>query len=431
MGEMQAFLERHLSPLARKLDGNKYLKAITAGLMSTLSLTICAAVFSLISSFPYQPVVDYLNELGLVEQINAIPGATLNLLAVFIVFSIAYNFAKNEKINALPSGIFALVTFVALMPQTIKVGDTAVSALSYDYMGSKGIFVAMIVAVGVASIYVTMVKKKIVLKLPESVPPMVAQSFSPIIIIIVIGLIALIVRILFNLTSYGDIFNFVNTVVTTPVLKLGGSPIALIVLFTFINLLWFFGIHPAAVQSVIIPIVITMVTGDIALYQAGQSMQYVDSLVVFSVFGIGGTGCTLGLVLSMLLTGKSERYKSMLKIGGLPNLFNINEPIMFGMPVILNPLLFFPLVFSSVVSGGIALVFLKLGFLTTINPTFGNGIGLPWTTPFIVSPFFTGIKYVIVMLVCLIAVTLLYLPFFKILDNQALAEEKAAATANA
>lgn len=426
MEKFQAFLEKHLAPLARKLDGNRYLKAVTNGLMATLPLTICAAVFSLIGTFPYQPVIDFFNRLGIIEHLNAISGATLNLLAVFIVFNIAYFFAKNEKITALPSGIFALVTFVVLMPQTVSSGDSVVSALSYEYMGSKGIFVAMLVGLGVSSIYVAMVKKNIVLKLPESVPPMVAQSFSPIIIAIAVGLVALLVRIGFSLTPYGDIFNFINTVVTVPVMKLGGSPITIIIIYTFVNLLWFFGIHPAAVSSVLTPVLLAMATTDMELYQAGKPLEYVDSMIVYSVIGIGGAGSTLGLVMSMLLTGKSERYKSMLKIGGLPNLFSINEPIMFGMPVILNPLLFVPLLFSSAVSGIITLIYLKLDLLTTYNPMFINGIGLPWTTPFIVAPFFTGFKYVILMLICFAAVTLLYLPFFKILDKQAVAEENAA-----
>ena len=161
-------------------------------------------------------------------------------------------------------------------------------------------------------------------------------------------------------------------------MAIGTSIPALIFIFTIVNFLWFFGIHPSPITNLIYPILIAMITANVTAFQNGQPLPYLDAIVVYTSLGIGGTGGTLGLAVVMFIFAKSERYKMMAKVGLVPNIFNINEPLIFGMPIMMNPLMFVPMVANPAVSGVIAWLFVKAGFITTMNSAVQ--LGLPWTT---------------------------------------------------
>lgn len=137
--------------------------------------------------------------------------------------------------------------------------------------------------------------------------------------------------------------------------------------------------------------------------------------------GLGGNGNTLGLCLSMF-TAKSKRYKQMLKLSLIPNIFNINEPLIFGMPLMLNPIFFFPMVFSNVVMGLVGFFATQI-FTFSYNPALAM---LPWTTPFFIKNLLAGgIALLVVSLLLLLVNTLMYYPFFRIADKLAVKEEQA------
>ena len=410
-------------PVMGALGKNKYLKAISGGMMSSLPITVGAAIFSLLGSFPYEPYIDFIKSIGLSEQLNAVSTGTLSLLAVYVAFLIAYRFAENEGIDPLPAGIFSLATFFIVIPQSVKEQDKIISALPLDYLGGAGIFVAMILSLLIAKIYCTCVKKGIVIKMPESVPSMVSKSLTPVIIGIIIAVVAFAIRYGFAITSFGSIFNFITVVVAKPIMAIGTSILALIFIFTIVNFLWFFGIHPSPITNLIYPILIAMITANVTAFQNGQPLPYLDAIVVYTSLGIGGTGGTLGLAVVMFIFAKSERYKMMAKVGLVPNIFNINEPLIFGMPIMMNPLMFVPMVANPAVSGVIAWLFVKAGFITTMNSAVQ--LGLPWTTPTIVQGLLIGgLPFFIILLTCFIVGTLIYLPFFMILDKKELISEK-------
>ena len=223
-------------PVMGALGKNKYLKAISGGMMSSLPITVGAAIFSLLGSFPYEPYIDFIKSIGLSEQLNAVSTGTLSLLAVYVAFLIAYRFAENEGIDPLPAGIFSLATFFIVIPQSVKEQDKIISALPLDYLGGAGIFVAMILSLLIAKIYCTCVKKGIVIKMPESVQSMVSKSLTPVIIGIIIAVVAFAIRYGFAITSFGSIFNFITVVVAKPIMAIGTSIPALIFIFTIV--LW-------------------------------------------------------------------------------------------------------------------------------------------------------------------------------------------------
>ncbi|AWM75152.1 PTS sugar transporter subunit IIC [Lactobacillus kullabergensis] len=422
MKNFQKWLEKYLVPFSNKLGQNKVLQSISSGMVMTLPVTIGASVFSIFASFPIKPVADWFAKVGITPSMSAIVNGTMNILAVFIAFTIAYNYAKSCKENGVVAGLFSLASFFVLMPQSVP-SKKPVNAFQMTYMGSEGIIVAIILSILIGVFYVKLSKnKKLTIKLPDSVPSMVSSSIEPLIIGIIIFITVFIVRAIFDFSQFKNVFDFVNKLITTPLLHVGGSPLTLILVFALSNVLFTFGIHPAAIESVVIPLVISMMVGSTPAFQAGKTIPYLSNLVVFAFSNNDAAGSTLSLVIMGLFLSKSKRYKEFFKVSALPNLFNINEPIIFGMPIVLNPIMFIPFALSSFVSSSVALLAVKIGFITNYNPSLG--MGMPWTMPKIIADtMIMGWQGAVVWLINFLLMFLVYLPFFRIADKQAFEEE--------
>lgn len=414
-----------LVPAMTRLGQIKFLQALSSGMIMTLPLTLGAAIFSILGSFPVPAVATFFQEVGLADQFKAISGGTLDILALFITVGISYHYALLLKSNAIMSVMFSLATFFILSPQQITVGEETVGGFLSSNLGSAGLFVAMIVAISISGLFTKLSNnKKLLFKMPETVPPMVAKSFEPIFVGIIILVLVFLVRLGFSMTAFGNIFSFVNEVVAKPLVSIGGSVPALFLVYTLASFLFFFGIHPNAIVSVIIPVFISMLLTSIDQFNQGQPLQYLNNLVVFDFMNNDGTGSTLSLMICILLFGKSKRYKAFAKIATVPNIFNINEPVIFGFPIMLNPIMFIPFVLSSAISGFIGLIALKLQFITYYNPTL-SGLVVPWTVPKIISSFLTmGWQGVVLRIFIMFVLVFVYYPFFKVLDNQEIREEE-------
>lgn len=393
--------------------------------MRTMPITLGVAVFAILVNLPIQPWLDFLINSGLSVVTQEIINVTMSMLAIYVVISVSSCYAKVNGESGLTASLISTGAFLCLMPQTVEGTDGIISALQTSYLGSNGIFVAMLIALLITNIYCWLCKKNIMLKLPDSVPHMVSQSMSPTFVSMIIFVIVLLVKYVVYLTPYGNVFDMLNSTVTQPILNVGGSPLALIGLYTFTNLLWFFGIHPSPIVSVYTPVLITCMTANVEAFMAGTSsanLPHLAFMVVFITMNMGGNGNTLGLAIAMV-NAKSERFKAMFKLSFIPCLFNINEPMVFGVPLMLNPIFFIPMVLTTPITGGIAYLFAILGFGNGFNPT----VSSPWIMPAPITGLLEGgIMLAIVPLVCILANVILYYPFFKIADNQALKEESLA-----
>lgn len=426
MDSMQSGLERFMGPFAQKLSESKIISALTAGMMSSMPITLGVAAFAILGNLPFEPWQAFLASTGMGPHMLDIVAGTSSLLAAYIVPTIAYHYAKNEKENGLTAAVLALASFIVLQPQNIIVGEASVAGLTQSNMGSNGIFVGMITAIAVAASYSALMKKNIKLKLPSSVPPNVSESLSPTFVSMILFLGVFVVRYAAGLTSYGNIFDLVANVVSKPVMLFGANPRSLILFHAFMNLCWFFGIHPAPILSVYIPVLMSAGTANTEAFLAGtpsSELPYLTFSVLYGFCYIGGTGSTLSLAFSMF-TAKSERYKVFRNVAVVPNIFNINEPMIFGMPIMLNPLFFIPMILASLVGGLMGIFALDvLGVGSAFNPT----ISLPWVMPPFVGPFITGGWKLGLAIIAVIFVQMfIWYPFFKIADNQALKEEQAA-----
>lgn len=424
MDKFQQTLEKTLIPFSNKLGQNKIMQSISAGMIMTLPVTIGASVFSILANFPIKAVSEWFQKVGISQSMTAIVNGSTNILAVFIAFSIAYSYAKRSNANPNIAGLLSLASFFMLAPQSVQNSEEAINAFAMNYLGSEGIIVAILIAIIVSVVYVKLSNiDRLKIKLPESVPSMVSSSLEPLWIGIILFFGVFVVRAVVDYTSYGTIFEFINKMVAAPLMNIGGSVPVILLVFVLSNVLFLFGIHPAAIQAAIMPIIISMMVSNAPAFQAGERIPNLENLAVFGFVNNDAAGATLSLLIVGLLFGKSKRYKEFFKITLIPNIFNVNEPVIFGMPIVFNPIMFIPFSLSSLVTGGIAWLAVKIGFITNYNPMIG--LGMPWTLPKVISSAFTvGWQGPIIWIINFILMALIYLPFFKVLDLQALKEEE-------
>ncbi len=423
MIKFENFSQEKIGMYISKFANNIILNSITRGVMASLPLTLGTFLIAIIVNFPIQSWLNWLSITGIDIHLNAVIGATTNMLALYFSFTIAYNYAKLKGADELVAGILSLASFIILIPQQINLKDgTILLAIEKDYLGSNGIFVSMLIAIIVGYLFTLLNKKGLIIKLPESVPEMVTRSLSPVFIAMIIFIVALFLRLIFAYTSFNNIFNFVNEIIGIPIMNLGSSIPAILIFFVIANLLWWCGIHPASLQGIYMPVAMSVIASNISAFQQGQALPYIGFMVLFFTYvGVGGNGNTLGLVINMVLFAKSERYKSLGRVTLIPNIFNINEPVIFGTPIIFNPYFFIPMVLSPVVTGLVGLLFVSLGAYNSFNPL----IQMPWTTPPIIIAFVTSGLFAVLGVCCaIISSVILYFPFFKMADKQALLEEK-------
>lgn len=444
MKNMEKFIDKFFGPVALYMNNSPFFRALTDAFMKMTPITLGASVLMIIGFFPVPAWQQWLMSVGVYNDFVAVQNATINALGLFLAFTFAYSYVKINapKYNPQIAGVLSLSSFMVLIPQqftlfsvseqitefpaqTVIESSETLNAFSTDYIGASGILVAMLIGYLVARIYIYLNVKHFVVKLPESVPSNVSESLSPTFIAGVIMILAFVIRLLFKylpfLSNYGNIFAFITGVIQIPLQDIVGSPLSLILILSLANFFWYFGIHPQVVYSVVTPIVMANSIANITAYTSGQKLPY----LMFAIVGVacgtgfGGQGATLGLVISMM-TAKSKRYKEMFKLTSIPSIFNINEPLIFGMPIIMNPIFFIPMAIGPLLMGGTAWVLATFIDLSQYNPT----ISFPWTTPALISMVFRGgFPLFLVGIACLAVSILIWYPFFKVADKKAVQEE--------
>lgn len=427
MERLEKFLNKFLAPVAMFMSNNKFFSALAEAFMRITPITLGAAVLMIIGNFPVPGWKEYLESIGLYAHFTAVQGATLNALSIFVAFNFAYTYAKKSNYNPLSAGLLAVASFFIVMPQSVITADGPVEAFKTIYTGGTGLLVAIVVAYISALLYVQLNRKNVVVKLPDSVPTNVTESLSPSILAGVIFIVFFLIRLAFAYIPFlrGDIFTFIGSLIQAPLQQLTANAGALIIIFTLANLLWFFGIHPNMIYGVVTPLLLANSLANQEAYAQNQALPFllfgIISLVVGN--GFGGQGSTYGLVIAMV-RAKSQRYQELFKLCVIPSIFNINEPLVFGMPIMMNPLFFFPMVLSPALMGGTAILGAKLIDLKNFNPM----VMMPWTTPSIITMFLRGgLKLFLIGLVIIVLNYLLWMPFFKIADDRAVKEEQGSA----
>lgn len=422
MQKFMAILESKLMPIGVKLGNNRYLKAINKSFMLILPLTIFGSMFTLISSFPITAWTDWLAQTGLATWLALPSKLTIDLISIYTVVSLGYAFTKDEGYDGFAGGLTALASFIIVTPllQITTNQDTVVTAVGFDWLGARGLFVAMFVGCISSLLFIFFNKRGWTIKMPEGVPPMVTQSFSSLIPMFLVGTIFLVVAYLFSLTSYGSLHSLIYTFIAAPLQKVGGSFGGMIVFTLALHVLWFFGLHGGnIVNSISNPFLMPLALENLAVYQAGGIPEHIYTTAFKNTYQFGGAGMTISLCILMIFIAKSERFKTLGKLALPANIFYINEPVTFGTPLVLNTTLVIPFVLSPLIIQVLAYGLTVIGVLPVLI-----GYQIPWSMPPIISGFIQGGWRVALYQVFSIVLTFaIYYPFFKVCDKQACLEE--------
>ena len=427
------WLERMLTPMARVIGENKYLIAIRDGFLLSTPLLIVGSLFLLIANFPLPQWDGWMSAvLGSewAQHMSVPANASFDVMTILAVAGIGYSLAKQFDEDAMQAAVVSLVSFFIVTPYVtfFTPPDTEiiheVGSLPLKWVGSSGLFLGMITALVATRLFVWVLKKGWTIKMPEGVPPTVVKSFEALIPSFVVVFFFFIVNWLSALTPYGNLQEVIFKLLQAPLLSLGNTLGAMVIAYLFLHFFWFFGINGGSVVGAVFnPVLRALSMENLEAYKDGLPIpniitgQFQDMFATF-----GGAGSTLSLIVVMIIVCKSQRIKKLSQLSLVPGIFGINEPIIFGLPIVLNPVILIPFVLVPTVNIIIAYFAMNLGLVP-----FTNGIQLPWTTPIIFSGLLvSGWQGAVLQGILFILGMFIYYPFIKVMDNQYLREEAAA-----
>lgn len=413
-----------------KFTQAKYMRILTNGFMSMAAITIAGSIFTLVKSLPIPAWQTFLVSSGFGDILSIPVSVTSDLMAVWVALAMGAAVAKEFDKDRLSCALVSLGSFMMLTPFTgmlyapdYSSATPVPNVIPVGSLGAQGIFLAMIAGILGARIYALLIDKNIKLKMPDSVPQNVSGMFEMMIPAGLVFLVFLVARWGFSLTEFGTAQNFIYKILQTPVMAIGGGMAGVIVYLTLSKLLWVFGVHGGMVCYSALAVVIgTAGAANAAAFAAGTPAPYPEwcwtaLLMDFPVLPLG---------LVMLVFAKSQQYKSLSKISLPTSLFNISEPQVFGIPLVMNPVMAIPFVLLQPINFLLTWGANKIGFLAT--PT-GAAINNFMPT-LLIGPLQNAHWSGAVWVVILLAINfLVWIPFFKIIDKKACEQEAADAAA--
>ncbi|MDV8747363.1 PTS sugar transporter subunit IIC [Streptococcus pneumoniae] len=420
---MEKLLQEKLLPVAARLGNNKALVSIRDGITLTIPLLLIGSLLMVIASFPIPGWEKYLGDIGVADYLWKGVDSSFGLLGLVASFGIAYFMARQYKVDGIPAGIVSLSSFITVTP---FITGEAGAGMPTAFMASKGLFVAMILGLINGYIYQWFINHNIQIKMPDGVPPAVSKSFSAIIpgAVTIVGW--LIVYATLDKLSLPNLHEIAQGALGSPLGLLGNNVIGLLILIFLNSSFWFVGLHGGnVVNAVMKPLWLANLDANKVAYQTGETLPNIFTSVFMDNFVfIGGGGATIGLVLALgYLAHKkkaSKQLKTLAPITVIPGLFNINEPAMFGVPIVLNILLLVPFILAPMFNLLVAWGAMASGLVSLTYTDPG------WTMPPVISGLLaTGsISGSLLQIVLIVLDVLLYLPFviaiekrFKLLED--------------
>lgn len=410
---------------------SKYMRIITNGFMSVAAISIAGSIFSLLKSIPIPFYQTFLTNSGLGDILAVPVSITSDLIAVYVVLAMGYTLAKEFKENGFAAatvalGAFMLVTpFVGVSrsmdPETGEIiTQTMENVIPVSAVGAQGIFLAILVGLLASRLYVFFLKKGWKIKMPDSVPDSVAKMFEMMIPGGMVFILFLAVRWLFSLTSFGTAQTFIYSLLQQPLMAVAGGTLGCVVYVTVAKFLWVFGVHGGMVTYAAMATIIRAATSaNGSAFAAGEAAPYPEWQWAMLIMDFS----VLALSLVMVATAQSKQYKTLGKICLPTSLFNISEPQIFGIPIIMNPIMAIPFVLLQPVNMLLTILVTKLGIVAQAT---GAGINTQLPTPIqaaFINSHWSGAVWAVVLLAlnCVI-----WYPFFKYMDKKTLTEEEQA-----
>lgn len=426
-GKFLERLEKVLLPIGSKLGSQKHLQAISVGMMMTLALIVVGSLFLIIANPPINlELVDpntgnvFLQfmigwkkfAIANYDIITKPFNFTMGVVGLMTAFTIAYSLATEYKLNNLTSGLISMVTFL-MVAAPIEEGKIVM-----QYLGVDGLFIAIIISL--ISVEISMLVERLGWKFKsEHIPPAVLSFMNALIplflnIVIIYGLSVII------FIKTGKTIPELIMALLTPALNIGNNIWGYLAILVFGNILWLFGINGT---SVIFPIVFAIGIANTGinaeLVRQGKEPEMLMNLQMFRVAILGGAGNTLGLIL-LMLRSKSEQLKTLGKLAFVPGICGINEPVIFGTPIIFNPILGLPFLITPIVTVSLTYIAQKIGLISMgyiVDPSFA---------PFFIQGYLSSldVRNLIFHFLLVVVSLIIYFPFFKVYEKNLIAQEE-------
>ena len=417
---MEKFLDK-LIAISAKFAQNSVLNVIQGAFMMLMPITMIGGFTALFNGLGIEAYQAFITSTGIKAVLSTIYQWTIGMFGVYVAFLVAYQFAKTHRCakSDIAVGLTSLVCFLIVTPIVTPEEPYAPSMLPTSWLGSSGLFTAIIIGFVVGYIFKFCTEKNIVIKLPEQVPPMVSAQFTSIIPGAVSMILFGIIGAVFAKTSFGSFHQVIYSIVSTPLNAVGSNVFGYWILMVVLYGLWFCGIHGGmTVGPVIMMLFMQLQMDNMTAYQSNMPLphKFIGDALSF------GTG-SIPLVIAALIFCKSESCKSITRLGFLPAFFGVDEPVYFGLPMILNPIFFVPWVIIAPTVSVFGTHLLKtIGLLGYANGTAGsNASNLPF---FVGNMMNYGIGGLIWGFVLFAIIVIAYIPFIKAYDKQMLEQEQ-------
>ncbi|MGK9172426.1 PTS transporter subunit EIIC [Yokenella regensburgei] len=422
-----SFVDRFVDFSAR-LAGQVHLRSLRDAFAAVMPIFILAGLAVLVNNVVFPWILEGETLARFKVWGDVIINGTLNIAALLIAPMTAWSLARNRNFdNPVSAVVIALSSYIMMMPVTLEVvpvgGNAAVTVgqmLSFGNIGSTGIFAGVIIGLLSTELFIRIATiKKLNISLGENVPPAVGQSFSALIpTIITLSTFAIVAALLANVL-HTDLIHLITTLIQQPLRLVNTSLPGTLFIYSFGNFLFTLGIHQSVVNGVILePFLLINTNENMLAFANGQPIPHIINNIFVPTFGmIGGTGSTLSLLIAIFIFSKQKAANQVARLSVSPGLFNINEPVIFGLPIVFNLPLMIPFVLLPAIGIYFAWLCTTLGWMAKCV------VMIPWTTPPVLSAWLATAgdwRAVVVQLIIIIFGVFFYLPFLKIAERVAL-----------
>lgn len=418
------WMEKNFVPIAAKIGSQRHLVAIRDAFISIMPVTMAGSIAVLFNVF-FRDLPNTWGMTGFVESMQFFIGidgrvwwGTIGIIAIAFVFALGYKIAESYDVNPLAGGLVTFAAFMSTIPEST--GDIGGwGYYQWSYTNANALFTALIVGLVGGILFAKLMKSNLTIKMPDSVPPAVGKAFASIVpgtvTIFVFGLISHICQTYLGM----PVNDLVSKFIQTPFLQLSQGYGAVLLVTLAVQIFWFFGLHGTNVLGAILDgVYLTALNDNMAIYEATQSiegMKYIWTRGSFDAYAwMGGTGCTIALIIAILLVSKKESSRAVAKLSAPMGVFNINEPVMFGLPIVLSPIYFIPFII-------ITPILVTIGYFATamgiVPPVF---LSVPWIIPPVIYAFMaTGGSFAAaaVSLLNLVIATLIWMVFVSLANR--------------
>lgn len=417
-------------PFFEKISRNIYLRAIRDGFIAGMPVILFSSIFILIAYVPNAWGFHWSKD---IETFLMTPYSySMGILAFFVgattakalTDSMNRDLPATNQINFLSTMLASMVGFLLMAAEPAKEGGFLTA-----FTGTKGLLTAFIAAFVTVNVYKVCVKNNVTIRMPEEVPPNISQVFKDLIPFTVAVVLLYGFELIVKGTLGVTVAESIGTLLA-PLFSAADGYLGITLIFGAYAFFWFVGIHgPSIVEPAIAAITYANIDANLHLIQAGQHAdKVITSGTQMFIVTMGGTGATLIVPFLFMWICKSERNRAIGRASVVPTFFGVNEPILFGAPIVLNPIFFVPFIFAPIVN-----VWIFKFFVDTLNMN-SFSANLPWVTPgplgIVLGTNFQVLSFILAGLLVVVD-TIIYYPFVKVYDEQILEEERSGKTNDA